>query len=171
LVFTSPNYTATQGISTASPSGKTLQTVDNGGYIQDGAGGGGLNISSPPAGDGDFAGMTIYQDPTPWDTASLTTPSPNNNTYSQVWDGNSSKTGWTLSGGVYLPNAVFTFNGAVDKASNGYDCFSMVAAQITNNGGNGSSIFAASMANPLAQCGLQGTNVTKVAGYRFALVG
>jgi Flp pilus assembly protein TadG len=132
------------------------------GYITDSAGGGGFSISSPPAGNGDFSGITLYQNPASWS---------GNATYSATWDGNSSKTGWDLSGGVYMPNANYVFNGAVDKAGNGYECFDMVANSIDSNGGNQFSLFATTMANPLAECGLQGTKVPQAIGYRYALVG
>jgi Flp pilus assembly protein TadG len=154
VVFTSPNKGSLP----------TSVTGGSNGYIQDSAGGGGISISAPPAGSGNFAGVTLYQDPTPWGTGSSA------KTYNSTWDGNSSKTGWDLSGGVYFPNADFTFNGAVDKAGNGYACFDMVANSITDNGGNQFSVFATDMSNPLAECGLEGTTTPSAAGYRYALV-
>jgi hypothetical protein len=163
VIFTSPNLADAK---TATSGGQ--------GYITDSAGGGGISISAPAPpivggvpvpSDNYFSGVTLYQDPTPWGTGGTAS------TYSSVWDGNSSKTGWDLSGGVYFPNADFTFNGAVDKAGNGYECFDLVANDITSNGGNQFSVFATDLSNPLAQCGLQGTKTPYAAGYRYALVG
>jgi Flp pilus assembly protein TadG len=159
VIFTSPSYSQI-------PASVIAGTTVNGaqGYIQDSVGGGGLNIQAPPKGSGDFQGVTLYQDPTPW------AGSPPN-TYPSIWNGNSSKTGWDLSGGVYMPNANYIFNGAIDKASNGYQCFDMVTNSITSNGGNQYSLFATGLANPLSQCGGYGTPIPHAYGYRFALVG
>lgn len=140
----------------------------NVGYIQDSAGGGSLNISSLPAGSGTWAGITVYQDPTPWNSCDCNAlTGATNNTYTSTWDGNSAKLGWSLSGAYYLPNANLILNGATDKASNGYNCFDMVLNSIDSNGGNNFSMFA----NPLSQCSQQGTTTPHIYGFRYALVG
>ncbi|HEY2481461.1 MAG TPA: hypothetical protein VGI30_04605, partial [Caulobacteraceae bacterium] len=150
VIFTSPNYAS---LPTSVVNGSV-------GYIQDSAGGGSLNISSNPPGSGTFQGVTVYQDPTPWTNKGSV------QTYNSTWDGNSSKLGWDLSGAYYLPNANLTLNGATDKASDGYNCFDMVLNSIDSNGGNNFSMFA----NPLSQCGQQGTITPHIYGFRFALV-
>ncbi len=103
----------------------------------------------------------------PWNSCNCAALSGTNNTYGSTWDGNSSKTGWSLSGAYYLPNANLILNGATDKASNGYNCFDLVLNSIDSNGGNGFSMFA----NPLSQCGQQGTVTPHILGFRMALVG
>ena len=128
------------------------------GFIQDSSGGGGINISSNPAGSGTWAGVTVYQDPTPFNSCKLflRCREPIDTTYdSLTWDGNSAKTGvGQLQRRLCtMPNANLILNGATDKASNGYNCFSMTLNSIDSNGGNGFSMFA----NPLSQCGQQGT--------------
>ncbi|HEY1560727.1 MAG TPA: pilus assembly protein TadG-related protein [Caulobacteraceae bacterium] len=138
------------------------------GYLFDSAGGGGINISSNPAGSGTWAGVTVYQDPTPWNSCDCNAlTGTTNTTYIATWHGNSSDTAWSLSGAYYLPNANLILDGATDKASNGYNCFDMVVNSIDSNGGNNFSMFA----NPLSQCGQQGTNTPHVYGFRYALVG
>jgi hypothetical protein len=158
VIFTSPNYSSLPSVVV---NGTSLGSSKGSGYIQDSAGSGSLNISSPPAGSGDFAGITVYQDPTPWNNAGTEV------SYSSTWDGDSTKLGWSLSGVYYMPNADMVLNGATDKASNGYNCFDMVINSITSNGGNAYSMFA----NPLSQCGQQGSTLPRVFGFRYALVG
>jgi hypothetical protein len=157
VIFTSPNAA---GIPSAVSTGSV-------GYIADSAGGGGINISSNPLGSGTWAGVTVYQNPIPWNSCNCSALSGTDNTYTSTWDGNSSKTGWALSGAYYLPNANLILNGATDKASNGYNCFDMVLNSIDSNGGNNFSMFA----HPLSQCGQQGTQTPHVYGFRYALVG
>jgi len=41
---------------------------------------------------------------------------------------------WDISGGVYLPNSNVKISGAVNKSSNGADCFVMTANTIWING-------------------------------------
>jgi len=157
IIFTSP--------STAQlPSSVTSGSV---GYIQDSTGGGGIDISSNPFGSGTWSGVTVYQNPIPWNSCNCSALSGTDTTYNSTWDGNSSKTGWSLSGAYYLPNANLTLNGATDKASNGYNCFSMVLNSVDSNGGNNFSMFA----HPLSECGQQGTVTPHVFGFRYALVG
>ncbi len=57
-------------------------------------------------------------------------------------------------------------DGQVPKV-NGYNCFDLVLNSIDSNGGNGFSMFA----NPLSQCGQQGTVTPHILGFRMALVG
>lgn len=158
IIFTSPNYASLPPIVVA---GNGINKNSGTGYIEDSVGGGGINISSEPKGSGDFQGVAVYQDPTPWNNGGSV------QTYNSTWDGNSSSTGWSLSGAYYLPNANLTLNGATDKASNGYNCFDMVTNSIVSNGGNTYSMFA----NPLTQCGQNGTVLPQIYGFRYALVG
>ena len=81
-------------------------------------GGGTLEIAAPTSGN--WSGAAIYQDP------SLTT----NVNISAA--GNSPT--WDLSGLVYLPHSTVTLSGAVNKSSQGQDCFVMVVDNITVNG-------------------------------------
>ncbi|MFZ0210417.1 MAG: pilus assembly protein TadG-related protein [Roseiarcus sp.] len=81
-------------------------------------GGGTLQIAAPTSGN--WSGVAIYQDP------SLTT----NVNISAA--GNSPA--WDLSGLVYLPHSTVTLSGAVNKSSQGQDCFVMVIDNITVNG-------------------------------------
>jgi hypothetical protein len=41
---------------------------------------------------------------------------------------------WDITGLVYLPHSSVTFNGAVNKSSNGKSCFAMVVDNITVSG-------------------------------------
>ena len=154
VVFTSPSLANAQAV---------VGATGGEGYIYDSSTGGSLNISSNPAGSGVWQGITVYQDPTPWSPPDASKET----SYGSTWDGNSAKLGWKLSGVYYLPNANITLNGATDKASDGYNCFDMVINSIDSNGGNGFSMFA----NPLSQCGQQGSATPHVLGFRYALVG
>jgi hypothetical protein len=99
-------------------------TGDNSGGYQhiptDNSGGStGVFDFQAPAG-GPFPGMAIYQDPKLTNGVNLT------------YAGNSPT--WDISGGVYMPNANLTISGAINKSSNGADCFVMVAKDVTING-------------------------------------
>ena len=83
-----------------------------------------FDISAPTSGA--WSGVAIYQDP------SLTT----NVNISAA--GNSPT--WDITGLVYLPHSSVTFSGAVNKSSQGTNCFVMVVDNITINGTG--SIFA-----------------------------
>lgn len=82
--------------------------------------GGVLNIQAPSAPSAPFPGMAIYQDPR------LTTG------VDVTYTGNNPQ--WSISGGVYLPNANVTVSGDVSESSNGADCFVMVASTVLING-------------------------------------
>lgn len=82
--------------------------------------GGVLNIQAPSAPSAPFPGMAIYQDPR------LTTG------VDVTYTGNNPQ--WSVSGGVYLPNANVTVSGDVSQSSNGADCFVMVASTVLING-------------------------------------
>jgi Flp pilus assembly protein TadG len=77
-----------------------------------------LDIAAPTSGV--WSGMAIYQDP------ALTTGV-------NISAAGNSPT-WEISGTVYLPNSIVTISGAINKASNGLNCFVMVMDQITING-------------------------------------
>jgi Flp pilus assembly protein TadG len=81
-------------------------------------GSGTLNIAAPTSGV--WSGIAIYQDP------SLTTGV-------NISAAGNSPT-WDISGVVDLPNSTVTLSGAVNKSSNGQDCFVIVVDQITING-------------------------------------
>jgi Flp pilus assembly protein TadG len=81
-------------------------------------GSGTLNIQAPSSGA--WSGLAIYQDPNLTNNVSLT------------YSGNQPT--WDISGAVYLPNANFTFSGAVNKSSNGASCFSLIAYTVLING-------------------------------------
>jgi hypothetical protein len=72
--------------------------------------------------------MAMYQDP--YVEGSTTTAM---NTGVDISAAGNSPT-WDISGAVYLPHSSVTFSGAVNKASNGKSCFTMVVDNITING-------------------------------------
>jgi hypothetical protein len=41
---------------------------------------------------------------------------------------------WKVSGAVYMPNSNITISGAIDKATNGSNCFVLVMDEVTING-------------------------------------
>jgi hypothetical protein len=64
--------------------------------------------------------MAIYQDPNLSQGVDIT------------YKGNNPD--WQISGGVYLPNANVQISGDVSRATNGADCFVMVANTVLVNG-------------------------------------
>jgi len=98
--------------------------TNNGGYQHIPTGGGTLNITAPT--DGTWSGVAIYQDP-------------NLTTNVDISAAGNSPT-WDITGLVYLPHSSVTFSGAVNKSSNGTNCFVIVVDNITINGTG--SIFA-----------------------------
>jgi len=82
--------------------------------------GGILNIQAPSGSSAPFKGMAVYQDPNLTSGVDLT------------YKGNNPT--WDISGGVYLPNSNVQISGAVNKSSNGADCFVMTAKTIWING-------------------------------------
>jgi Flp pilus assembly protein TadG len=81
-----------------------------------------LDISSPKGTSAPFPGIALYQDPgLTWSTSIDFTYAGNNPV-------------WLISGGVYFPNADLTVSGDVSQATNGADCFVMVAGTILING-------------------------------------
>ena len=92
--------------------------TNGGGYQHIPTGGGTLNITAPT--DGDWSGVAIYQDP-------------NINTNVDVAAAGNSPT-WDISGLVYLPHSSVTLSGAVNKSTNGANCFNLVVDNITING-------------------------------------
>ncbi|MBF0128478.1 MAG: pilus assembly protein [Alphaproteobacteria bacterium] len=104
---------------TASGSGLTVVfTGDNGSYTHIPTGGGSLDIAAPTSGN--WSGVAIYQDP------GLTTGV-------DISEAGNDPT-WNITGLVYLPHASVTFSGAINKSSNGEECFAMVVDNLTNNG-------------------------------------
>lgn len=90
----------------------------NGSYTHAPTGGGTLDFSAPTSGT--WSGVAMYQ-------------APNINTGVDISDAGNSPT-WKMSGVVYLPHADVTFSGAVNKASNGKSCFTMVVDTLRING-------------------------------------
>jgi Flp pilus assembly protein TadG len=111
---------------TLDTNGNTLQTATNAGLTivftgsngssstQYPTGGGTLDIAAPTSGT--WSGMAIYDIP----ATSIT------------YAGNSPT--WSISGMVYFPNASVTISGAVNKSSNGSQCFGMTVGSMTING-------------------------------------
>ena len=148
IIFTSPNL--------------FTPALYGDGYIE---GTGGLDISSPLAGSGaPMPGVALYQDPVPWGYTNSAPPP--GFAYPATWNGNTGHP-WSVSGVVYFPNAAMTMYGTTGKASNGYNCFDMIAYSFAINGGGGQSLFS----NPLQECGLQGSAVPTYTGYRYVLIG
>ncbi|HEV2363877.1 MAG TPA: pilus assembly protein TadG-related protein [Caulobacteraceae bacterium] len=117
------------------------------------AGKGVLDVSSPTSGT--WSGVAIYQDPNLADTKI------GKNYSLDITQAGSAPT-LDLSGLVYLPNSNVTVSGAIDQASNGFSCFTMVVYTVLING-NG-SIFK----NPQTGCGSQGLNqATSTIPYAF----
>ena len=83
-----------------------------------GGGKGTIDIAAPTSGT--WSGVALYQDVNL--TAGVDVAAAGN---TPTWD---------ISGLVYLPNSNVTFSGAVNKASNGQSCFTMVTGQVTING-------------------------------------
>lgn len=114
--------------------------------IEDTAGGGVFNISSPTSGT--WSGVAIYQDP---GVAAQ----------SITYTGNSPT--FDISGIVYLPVTDFTASGAVNKSTNGYSCFTLVVNTLSISG-TGDLFYS----NPQSQCVQQGvtspTNLANVIG-------
>ena len=81
-----------------------------------------LDISSPKGASAPFPGIALYQDP-------RLTWSPS---IDFTYQGNNPS--WLISGGVYFPNANLTVSGDVAQATNGEDCFVMVAGTVLING-------------------------------------
>jgi Flp pilus assembly protein TadG len=111
----------TNGHTIRTANGSALTIVysgDNGSYTHGPTGGGTLDIQAPTSGP--WSGVAMYQDP------SLTTGV-------NQYDAGNSPT-WNITGLVYMPHADVTFKGAVNKSSNGSDCFAMVVGNITIDG-------------------------------------
>ena len=81
-------------------------------------GGGTLDIAAPTSGD--WSGVAIYQDPKLTHNVDMSAA------------GNSPT--WDITGLVYLPNSSITLSGAVNKATNGLNCFELVVDNLTFNG-------------------------------------
>jgi Flp pilus assembly protein TadG len=96
--------------------------ANNYGHYPTDSNGGGLGVLDMKAPTtGNFPGMSIYQNP------ALTSGD-----LGLTYSGNSPE--WKISGFVYTPNADVTLSGAIDQATNGAQCFSMVAKDVTING-------------------------------------
>jgi Flp pilus assembly protein TadG len=104
----------TNGYTLATANGSQLTTVFSGtagSYTHYPTGGGTLNLQAPYSGS--WHGVALYQDP------ALTTGV-------DISSAGNAPT-WDITGLVYTPNANITFNGAVNKSSNGASCFVIVA--------------------------------------------
>lgn len=115
-----------QGHTFRTANGSTVTIVftgDNSSYSHipdDNSGGssGVLDIQAPA--NGPFPGVAIYENPSLTSGVNLS------------YAGNSPT--WDVTGLVYMPHAKVTLSGAINKSSNGADCFVMVADDITING-------------------------------------
>jgi Flp pilus assembly protein TadG len=107
-------------IQTSSGSGLTVvfSGTAGGSYIHAPTGGGTLDIAAPTSGP--WSGVALYQDPALTSGVNISAA------------GNSPT--WDITGLVYLPHSSVTFNGAVNKSSNGKSCFAMVVDNITVSG-------------------------------------
>jgi hypothetical protein len=81
-----------------------------------------LDISSPKGTSAPFPGIALYQDPRLTWSPSIDFTYKGNNPV------------WLISGGVYFPHADLTVSGDVSQATNGADCFVMVAGTVLING-------------------------------------
>lgn len=91
---------------------------NTGNYEHAPTGGGTLDITAPTSGD--WSGIAIYQDPSLTKNIDISAA------------GNSPT--WNISGLVYLPNSSVTLSGAVNKSSQGANCFELVVDNLTVNG-------------------------------------
>lgn len=110
-------------LTTASGSGLTIvYSGDNGSYnhvpTSSVNNSGTLDIAAPTSGP--WSGIAMYQDP-------------NLNTGVDMSAAGNAPT-WQISGAVYMPNSNITISGAVNKASNGSNCFVLVMDEVTING-------------------------------------
>lgn len=122
-------------ISTTGTAGLTLvfNTLPGGSNIAPFASSTGtLNFAAPTSGN--WSGVAIYQNRQNGSTAVV----------SQTYDGN--KPTWDITGLVYLPYIDLTFKGIVNKSSNGFTCFALIANNLLVSG-NG-----AIYANPTSEC-------------------
>jgi Flp pilus assembly protein TadG len=132
---------------TSSGSGLTIVfSGDNGSYTHAPTSSvnnaGTLDIAAPTSGV--WSGIALYQDP------SLTTGV-------DISSAGNSPT-WQISGAVYLPHSNVTISGAVNKSSNGSNCFVMVMDEVTINGTG--DILAGDTANGCAAAGLNTPKAT-----------
>jgi Flp pilus assembly protein TadG len=128
-------------LTSASGSGLTLVfSGDNGSYTHAPTSSvnnaGTLDIAAPTSGP--WSGIAVYQDPSLTSGVDITSA------------GNSPT--WQISGAVYLPHSNVTISGAVNKASNGSNCFVMVMDEVTINGTG--DILSGDTANGCAAAGL-----------------
>ena len=107
-------------LSTASGSAVTIvfSGTNSGSYQHIPTGAGTLDIQAPKTGS--FPGVAIYQDPILKSGVDIT------------YTGNNPT--WDMTGAVYLPNSNVQISGAVNKSSNGADCFVMVSNTVLING-------------------------------------
>jgi Flp pilus assembly protein TadG len=119
----------TKGFTLQTTSGSGLTIVftsppsdyNKGTYNHNLIGSGTLDIAAPTTGT--WKGLVLYQDPNLKDTGGNLDIS---------YAGNNPT--WDLTGMVYLPNSSVTFSGAVNKSSNGKDCFGLTVGDILING-------------------------------------
>lgn len=107
-------------LSTASGSAVTIvfSGTNSGSYQHIPTGAGTLDLQAPKTGS--FPGVAIYQDPILKSGVDIT------------YTGNNPT--WDMTGAVYLPNSNVQISGAVNKSSNGADCFVMVSNTVLING-------------------------------------
>ena len=107
-------------LSTASGSAMTIvfSGTNAGSYQHIPSGSGTLNFQAPKTGL--FPGVAVYQDAVLKSGVDIT------------YNGNNPT--WDITGAVYLPNSNVQINGAVNKSSNGADCFVMVSNTVLING-------------------------------------
>ena len=112
--------------------------------------GGTLDIAAPTSGP--FAGFAIMEAPT------MPNAVRHGSTYylDMNFAGGAGEITLDISGIIYLPNATFNINGAIDHASNGLRCIGIVAKKINATGTN--DIFS----NPTAECRQQHASLPTV---------
>jgi hypothetical protein len=115
-------------LSTADGSQLTIVFSGDNGYSHTMIGGGGLDIQAPLPPNPDapsstaspWQGVAVYDDPKITSGTNITAA------------GNSPT--WDISGIVYMPHAILTLSGAVNKSSHGDSCFILVADTVRING-------------------------------------
>lgn len=109
------------GFTFATAAGSAITVIFSGtagAYTHAPTGGGTFNIQAPTSGT--WSGVAIYQDPALTSGVDISAA------------GNSPT--WDITGLIYLPHSNVTFDGAVNKSSNGASCFVLVVDNVTIKG-------------------------------------
>jgi len=113
-----------------------------------------LDISSPTSGE--WSGYALFQD------ANLPLQGPTNCTGNDKWSYSGSSPTWDISGIVDLNRTNFCVSGAINKATNGNYCLTLVD-NTTQVNGTGNVFYA----NPQSQCAQQG--VTQIMANAYVI--